>query len=315
MRRLIAILFPVFLAAAAMPAQTSIRVDAPNVVAADEQFNVTFILEGEDAPSDFQWSQGNDFQLVWGPQEGRSTSLQIINGKRTRSSQFTYTYILIPKGTGTFTLPQATAKVKGKEITSSPVSIEVVQGASSSGGGQSSPSGGRTSPDSVTGISDDDIFLRLTLDRTDVVVGEPITATLKLYQRVNIAGFEDARFPSFNGFWSQEVEAPTNIEFRRENYNNQIYNTAVLRKYVLIPQQTEDGWAYGIALLQRPVIGRTLSDDFQVGDVITAIDSTPVSWTYDIYAYDKTSFTLTIEREGMKLEREIEDGVLPFASS
>ena len=238
MRRLIAILFPVFLAAAAMPAQTSIRVDAPNVVAADEQFNVTFILEGEDAPSDFQWSQGNDFQLVWGPQEGRSTSLQIINGKRTRSSQFTYTYILIPKGTGTFTLPQATAKVKGKEITSSPVSIEVVQGASSSGGGQSSPSGGSTSPDSVTGISDDDIFLRLTLDRTDVVVGEPITATLKLYQRVNIAGFEDARFPSFNGFWSQEVEAPTNIEFRRENYNNQIYNTAVLRKYVLIPQQT-----------------------------------------------------------------------------
>ncbi len=238
MRRLTAILFSIIAAAAAMQAQTSMRVDAPNVVAADEQFNVTFILEGEDAPSDFQWSQGDDFQLIWGPQEGRSTSLQIINGKRTRSSQFTYTYILMPKKAGTFTLPRATAKVKGREITSSGISVEVVSGSSSGGRGQASPSGGRQPSDNVTGISDDDIFLRLTLSRTDVVVGEPITATLKLYQRVNIAGFEDARFPSFNGFWSQEVEAPTNIEFRRENYNNQIYNTAVLRKYVLIPQQT-----------------------------------------------------------------------------
>lgn len=239
MKRLLAILFPVFFAAAVLQAQTSMRVEAPNVVAADEQFNITFIIEGEDSPSDFQWSQGDDFQLVWGPQEGRSTSLQIINGKRSKSTQYTYTYILLPKKTGTFTLPRASAKVKGKELTSSGVTIEVVQNSSGSGNSQtaSSPSRG-SSAGNVTGISDDDIFLRLTLDRTNVVIGEPITATLKLYQRVNIAGFEDARFPSFNGFWSQEVEAPTNIEFRRESYDNMIYNTAVLRKYVLIPQQT-----------------------------------------------------------------------------
>ena len=81
----------------------------------------------------------------------------------------------------------------------------------------------------------------------------------------------------------------------------------------LIPEQTEDGWAYGIAMLQRPVIGRTLSEDFQEGDLITAIDSLPISWTYDIYAYDKPSFTLTVDRGGVTLERRIDDGVLPFA--
>ena len=226
-------------------AQTTLRVEAPNVVAADEQFNVTFVLEGEDSPSDFQWSQGDDFQLVWGPQQGRSTSVQIINGKRTKSSQFTYTYILLPRKTGKFTLPQARAKVKGKELVSDAAVIEVVSnGSSSSGTAPSSGSGsgsgnaGAGRSDNVTGISDDDIFMRLELSRTNVVVGEPITATLKLYQRVNIAGFEDARFPSFNGFWSQETEAPTNIEFRRESYDDKIYNTAVLRKYVLIPQQS-----------------------------------------------------------------------------
>ena len=70
-----------------LTAQTTMRVDVPNVVAADEQFNVTFIVEGDENPKDFSWSQGDDFQLVWGPQQGRSTSVQIINGKTTRSSQ------------------------------------------------------------------------------------------------------------------------------------------------------------------------------------------------------------------------------------
>ena len=86
-------------------------------------------------------------------------------------------------------------------------------------------------------MSDEDIFLTLDLSRTNVVVGEPITATLKLYQRVNVAGFENVTFPDFNGFWSQEIEAPTNIEFAREVYDGQIYNSALLRKFILIPQQ------------------------------------------------------------------------------
>ena len=54
---------------------------------------------------------------------------------------------------------------------------------------------------------------------------------------MNIAGFEGANFPTFNGFWSQELAAPTNIEFARETYEGQIYNGALLRKFVLIPQQ------------------------------------------------------------------------------
>ena len=70
-------------------AQESIQVQAPGVVAADEQFDVTFVIEGEHAPSDFEWSPGDDFKLVWGPQKGTSTSISIVNGKKTRSSQTT----------------------------------------------------------------------------------------------------------------------------------------------------------------------------------------------------------------------------------
>lgn len=237
MKKLFAIVVTSMLAVAAY-AQSTLSVSCPNVVSVDEQFNLTFTLEGSDKPSGFNWEVSDDFQLVWGPQTGSSTSIQIINGKTTRTSQYTYTYILLPKKAGKFTIPTAKATVKGKSVESRPVSIEVVSNASSSQSQQSQQGSQSQQSGAATGISDSDIFLRLTLDRRDVVVGEPITATLKLYQRVNIAGFEDARFPSFDGFWSQEIEAPTNIEFQRESYNDMIYNTAVLRKYILIPQQS-----------------------------------------------------------------------------
>ena len=214
------------ISALALHAQTSIQVQTHNVVAVDEHFNVTFIIEGESKVSDFTWSPGEDFQLLWGPQQGRSSSVQIINGKTTKSVQTTYSYLLRPQKTGKFTIPQATAKVKDNVIVSRPVSIEVVASSSSQQAAQ--PQQAQPQRQSA-GVADNDIFLTLNLSRANVVVGEPIVATIKLWQRVNIAGFESAEFPDFDGFWSQEVEAPTNIEFTRETYNGQIYDSALLR--------------------------------------------------------------------------------------
>ena len=240
MRKLLLITISVFFALIAS-GQTDIKVEAPNVVAADEQFNVTFIIEGEENPTDFQWSPGNDFQVLWGPQSGRSTSIQIINGKRSKSVQTTYTYVLRPVASGRFNLPQASARVNGKDIYSTQASIQVAAAgaaSSSSSQAQTSRQSGQSSQQSRSvGIEDSDIFLKMELSRSKVVVGEPIIATLKLYQRVNVGGFENVTFPNFNGFWSQEIEAPTNIEFSREVYDGQIYNSALLRKFVIIPQQ------------------------------------------------------------------------------
>ena len=230
------LLFTLFAALAALTAyaRTDIKVEVHRVVEVGEQFNVTFIIEGEGSVSDFSWTPSDDFQLLWGPQNGRSSSVQIVNGKMTKSVQNTYTYILKAVAKGKFTLPAATAKVKKNQISSSPVSIEVVEGRQASQQPQpSQPQNQRQQ----TATGSGDIQLDLTLSRSEAVVGEPIIATLKLYQRVNVAGFEGASFPSFNGFWSQELEAPTNIEFARETYDGQIYNAALLRKFVLIPQQ------------------------------------------------------------------------------
>ena len=227
-----------------MLAQTSIQVQTHKVVAEDEKFNVTFVIDGKVDVSDFSWEPGADFQLLWGPQRGQSSSIQIVNGKTTRSSQTSFSYILRPLKTGRFTLPRARAQVDGKEIVSKAETIEVVganrpsqsaqpdNSSQQSGQQQSQPAQSQTSRDTGS-----DLFLAINVSKTNVVVGEPITATISIYTRADIAGFESAEFPDFNGFWSQEQASPTNIEFSRATYNGQIYNAALLKKYILIPQQ------------------------------------------------------------------------------
>lgn len=230
-------------------AAQTLKVEGPGVVAADETFRIVFTADGR--MSDFEWPGTDDFDVVWGPQKGSMSSTSIVNGKRTSTHQETVTYLLQPRKTGTFTLPGATASVDKNSVSSSTLKIEVVAAGSQTqtqpqGNSGGSQSGQQTQPErrenndpAVTGtVSNQDIFLRLTLNKTNVVKGEPITATLKLYTRTDIAGFEDIKFPTFNGFWSKETVTVNNLEFKRENVNGTIYNAALVRQYALIPQQS-----------------------------------------------------------------------------
>lgn len=243
MKRFVTILAGL-LTAAVVWAQSSIKVEVHNIVELSERFNVVFVVEGENSPSDFSWTPSDDFSLVWGPQKGTSTSISIMNGKTTKTTQSSYTYILQAKQTGSFTIPSATAKVKGKEIRSNPVTVKVVDNGSKGGQQPQASSGSGSSSaqqqNQQAQTSDADIFMRLTLSRNSVVVGEPVTATLKIYHRANLVGFENAKFPTFKGFWSQEVEAPSNVEFQREEVNGTVYNSALLRRWVIIPQKAGD---------------------------------------------------------------------------
>lgn len=209
-------------------AQVSFHVDAPRVVEVDESFRVVFISNAD--PTSFETPAISGFDVLAGPSTSRMSSTQIINGKKSESFEVSYTYILQAKNQGKFTIPAASVMVEGKRYSSQPVTIEVVKGS-----GESKKDGAASSG---AGVGSNDIMLRLALSKTRVVKGEPITVTLKLYTKVPISGFEDVKFPSFNGFWSQEIETPQKIEFVRENINGAIYDAAVLRRYLLIPQQT-----------------------------------------------------------------------------
>ena len=183
MRKLFLTAF-LILSAYVLGAQNSIKVQTHKVVAADEKFNVTFVIDGKVSDTDFSWEPSADFQLLWGPQRGHSSSIQIINGKTTKSSQTTFSYILRPLKTGKFTLPRARAKIDGKEIVSKAETIEVV-GANQQAGQTPPQNNGSQQrqqqaqqPAQRSQPTGSDLFLAINVNKTNVVVGEPITATI-----------------------------------------------------------------------------------------------------------------------------------------
>lgn len=252
-------------------AQNTFTVDAPRVVGQDEIFRVVFTANGE--IENFTNPQVTGAEILAGPSPSRMQSTQIINGQRTERLEISYTFIMRPTGEGVAKIGAATATVGGKNYTTNELSIEVVKGEAQQSGQQQQQgvAGGnaQSAQRSSTGeVSSKDVFLKLSFSKTKVVKGEPIIATLKLYTRVPIAGFEDIKFPVFNGFWSQEIETPQNINFVRENVDNQIYNSAVLRRYMLLPQQTGDIAVKPAEMICQVQVrssysgGRSIFDDF-----------------------------------------------------
>ena len=213
-------------------AQNSFTADAPAVVSTDEIFRVVFTATYEGGKvSDFVPPSFEGLEVLAGPVSSTSTSFQSINGQSSTTHTHSYTYTVRAVQEGKVTLGAASVKIGKETYSTEPRTIEAVKGdvpdqGSAAYGGQRQSAG-------------EDLMLRMSVSKTRAVVGEPVIVTLKLYvQSSAISGFEDVRFPTFDGFWSQEIDAPRNIQFVRENYNGQVYNAALLRRYMLLPQQT-----------------------------------------------------------------------------
>lgn len=241
MRRIISIciLFDlIFLFSARGDNNNTFGVNAPEVVSSDEIFRLVYVASGSGRVSDFSAPDFEGFEILAGPVTSTSTSVQIINGKRSSSREESFTYTLRPLSEGKFTIASATVKIGGKVYESGTVAIEVVKGEERENADDSQGGNRGSENHNVRSVAGKDLMMRLEVGKRNVVKGEPIVATLKLYvQNSAISGFEDVKFPTFNGFWSQETEVPQQIEFKRENLNGRIYNSALLRRYMLIPQK------------------------------------------------------------------------------
>lgn len=215
--------------------EVEFNVSAPSVVAQGEQFRLTYTLNAR--PQEFNPPSFGNFYILAGPSTSSSSSVEIINGKMSQTFNYSYTYILEATTEGRFTIEPARVVVNKKEYTTQPIEIEVVKGTSQqSRSGQTAQPGGQE----VTAASTEDMFVAIEFDKNNIYRGQAVLATIKLYTRSNISGFEDIKFPSFTGFWNQEVETPSNVNFQRVNLDGKIYNMGVLKKYLLFPQRSGD---------------------------------------------------------------------------
>jgi len=265
-KKLATYIFLAFLALSARAEDTRFTMSAPNAVENGKQFRLSFTLN--DRGDNLQLPPGlsDNFQILMGPSTGQSTSIRSINGRTTTEVTYSYTYILRSKQEGTFELRPASIEVDGKVIESNSLTIRVVkaqtQPAQQQGGGQPQ----QESAGSVD-LGKDNLFVRVDLSKRNAYRGEEIIATVKLYvnPEIPIAGFDDVNLPTYEGFYTQDIEIPQQINFTREVYNDKIYQVGVLKKTILFPQQNGQLKIepFSMALLVRQQMrARSFFDDF-----------------------------------------------------
>lgn len=196
-----------------------------------------------------------NFTIVSGPNQQRG--MKSVNGK-------TDTYISIgfslqPSGPGTFKIGSAVARADGKEFSTKPITIKVLKEAHVNSGnsrGNVSPfppnSGFDFAPPTPSNQFDDyilkpgenpeekvkkNLFLKLDVNKTSCYLGEPITASFKLFSRLR-SETQIIDAPSFNGFSVSELDFNSNVHI--EEYNGRKYNVYTLRKVQLYPMHEGD---------------------------------------------------------------------------
>ncbi|MEK6616210.1 MAG: BatD family protein, partial [Bacteroidota bacterium] len=201
-----------------------------NKIAVGEVFQLDFSINA--SGKSFSPPSFSDFTIYSGPNQ--STSMQIINGSMSQS--ITLSYYLAAKKEGTFTIGSASITVGNNTLQSNAITIEVVKGGNtqqtqtqSQGGTQDKTSGKANS---------ENLFAKTFVSKSKVYAGEQIVITHKVYTRMNLKGFQNVKFPSYNSFWAQEVGRNTQYEVTTENVNGVAYNVVEIKKAFLFAQRS-----------------------------------------------------------------------------
>ena len=216
--------------------KVSFTASAPDAVAVGDQFRLSYTVTTNEVRN-FQVSSIKGFDVLMGPSRSTQRNVQIINGKTTSTNSVTFTYILMAKAEGEYTIPGASITADGNQMVSNAVTIKVIPAdktTSSQGGGN-----GNTSASGRQGktIANDDLFITATVNKTKVYEQEAFLLTYKIYTAVDLRMFDNVKLPDFKGFHSQEVELPNNRRWGLEHYKGRNYQTTVYRQFVLFPQQ------------------------------------------------------------------------------
>lgn len=210
---------------------------APDVVIKGDNFRLEYTVNTTKVKDLRIASNIKGFEILAGPYRSQSSSVSIINGKRTSSSSVTFTYTLSAMEEGTFTIPAATISANGEKMISNALTIKVLppdQDAPASSQSQGRRGGSSSGAGEISG---NDIFITATANKTNVYEQEAILLTYKIYTRLDLRGFDNVKMPDFKGFHSQEVNLPQTKQFTQEHYKGRNYHTTVYRQFVLFPQQ------------------------------------------------------------------------------
>tara|TARA_B100000809_G_scaffold145973_1_gene143547 strand:- start:1252 stop:2979 length:1728 start_codon:yes stop_codon:yes gene_type:complete len=179
-----------------------------------ERFSLEFVILTQ--AKNFTPPLLNGFRVLSGPNQGQSTNW--INGVVTKKT--TLSYVLSANKEGKLTIGSATISTNSGNVKTDPIIITVK----------------KLTEAERRNASRKYIYLKATVSRTNLYVGEQLSATYKLYTKVNIQKHEFSKNPDLTGFWNKEFENKS--EGKTQIINGEQWTVYQLKKVILIPQQS-----------------------------------------------------------------------------
>lgn len=187
----------------------------------NERLRVDFEMDHDG--DNFKAPKFTGFRITAGPIQSMNHVWN--NGKKSFSK--TYTYFLQPTAEGKFTIKQAKVEIEGQIYKTQPVTVQVTKAVDKPKDGNNADYVISEGLHLVTEISNGNPFLN-----------EPVTVAYKLYVKpgINVSDYRELGKPTFNNFWSQNIE--TRIKAESGTYKGEQYSYVILKRYVLYPQKT-----------------------------------------------------------------------------
>jgi hypothetical protein len=201
-----------------------------NQAAVGEQIKLTYSLNA--MGNAFSAPDLSAFELLMGPQQMFGT--QNVNGRVSQTLSFTY--YIVGKKTGKFTIGPAGIRVGNGVMKSNSVEIEITKGASPSAGNQQQKQ--QNSSSSSQPGNGNDLYVKAIVSKASGVVGDQFLVTYKLYSRYSQLNYELSKAPTFNGFYTEDIALANKPNGEQESINGQNYLTAEIKKVLVFPQKS-----------------------------------------------------------------------------
>lgn len=216
-----------------------ISVSVPSHVQAGENFRLAYTINNQDVEDFRAGNIPEGLELIAGPYTSQQSSYQMVNGHTTSSSSITFTYTLYATKDGSYNIPPAHARIRGRNVASRAVRVTVSGRARNTGGtprmhqDESAPA----MQSAGSRISDKDLFIKVTANKKRVHEQEPVLLTYKVYTLVDLTQLE-GKMPDLTGFHSQEIPLPRQKSFHIERVNGKTYRAVTWSQYLMYPQMT-----------------------------------------------------------------------------
>jgi hypothetical protein len=222
----------------------------PETIGRDEETTYTVEIKGEGGFKALTPTlpELNDFYMR-GMMSGSASSYSIVNGNVSESITKTYTFRLMPKRPGNFSVPSFSVIVNGRSYSTQKIDIRVLDvsraGTLQRGQGGSQGQSGRMPMFMMDpfGIDQEfepvgDMEIRVIPEKTSVFVGEPLLVTYRLYTNQPVTALELRDEKDFGGYGKEVYSESNRLNFENVKYRNQRYKTAVLKVVSISPNRT-----------------------------------------------------------------------------